>query len=73
MGALFSCRRKEEVKDEVNYWQTPVIQSYYVEVPFDPGDLSPIRIPVTPDLCPEEGCFVLKCRGNCKVPLAPRA
>jgi len=71
MGALFSCKRKE-VKDEVNYWQTPVGQ-FYREIPPDPGNLSPIRIPVTPDLCPEEGCFILKCRGNCKVPKAPRA
>jgi len=72
MGSLFSCIRKEE-KRKVNYWQTPVIQTYYVEAPFDPGNLSPIRIPVTPELCPEEGCCVLKCRGNCKVPRAPRA
>jgi hypothetical protein len=53
---------------------TPITETVYREIdPFDPSELAPIRIPVTPEICPEEGCPIQRCRGNCKVPRAPRA
>jgi hypothetical protein len=49
------------------------VETVYREIDFDPSELAPIRIPVTPEICPEEGCTIQRCRGNCKVPRAPRA
>jgi hypothetical protein len=49
------------------------METVYREIEFDPSELSPIRIPVTPEICPEEGCPIQRCRGNCKVPQGPRA
>jgi len=49
------------------------VETVYREIEFDPSELAPIRIPVTPEICPEEGCPIQRCRGNCKVPQGPRA
>jgi hypothetical protein len=49
------------------------VETVYREIDFDPSELAPIRIPVTPEMCPEEECTIQRCRGNCKVPQGPRA
>lgn len=87
MGGLFSCKRREEMQEQLlapdsqskeglwKHWPRKRVheESYVPNLgfKFDPG--LRISTPKTPDiLCQNAGCDDIKCSGQCQS-LAPRA